>query len=82
MRADDEQVWFLPSSEFGDALVVGVNLSAVEGENFFLCAQDEGHLGLTVDGAGVIEGVAAVQYPAVAGVDGDGGVAAGVSGHG
>jgi len=62
--------------------MVGVNLLAVEGDEFFLCAQDERNSGLTVEGAWVVEGVPAVQYPAVTGFDSDRGVAAGVAWHG
>lgn len=81
MRAQDEEVGFLPLVQFGKALVVGLYLLAIEGKQGFLGAQDEWDVGLPVDRAGVVERVAAVKDPAVSGIHGDGGVASGVAWH-
>ena len=49
-------------------------------EECFSCPHDRGYAGTAVEGATVVERVASVQQPPVTGVNGDGCVAAGVTG--
>lgn len=82
MSTHNEQVGFLTAIELGDAFLVGAQLFSIERGQHLLDAQQSRHLRVPVDGAGMIESVAAVQDPTVPGVDRYRGVAAGMARHG
>lgn len=67
--------------EFDDSGLVVAQLVAVIRQQLFLGPHHEGHPEPAIEGAAMIEGVAAVQNPAVTGIDSYRGVPAGVTGH-
>ena len=81
MRVDDDQIWIGASMQLGQAGVVAVYLFPVEGDQVFLCCEHPRYPGVAVEGAAVVEGVAGVQNPPVAGVDRDARMPAGMSGQ-
>lgn len=71
----------MASMEFDDSGLVVAQLVAVIRQQLFLGPHHEGHPEPAIEGAAMIEGVAAVQNPAVTGIDSYRGVPAGVTGH-
>lgn len=80
MSRDDEQVGLRFPVEFGQAGVVVAHPLSIECDRRLHCPQATRHVGV-LQRAVVVEGVTAVQHPAVAGVDGDACMTAGMTGQ-
>jgi len=66
--------------KFGKAAVIIPDFFRVVSDECFSGAQDGGHAAMAVEGAVVVEGVARVQQPSAAGINGDRCVPASVTG--
>ncbi len=82
MRAHNEQVGFPATVEFGEPFAVGPQLLTIECEQRVLSPQHSWHPRAAVNRAEIVEGVTAVQDPAVARVYRNRSVAAGMARHG
>jgi len=80
VRADDAEGGVGTLVEFGEAGVVVPDFFQVVREECFSCTHDRGYAAMAVEGATVVERVASVQQPSVTGINGNGCVAAGVTG--
>jgi hypothetical protein len=80
MSRHDKQVGLRLPVEFGEASVVVAHPLSIECDRCLHCPQATRHVSV-LQRAVVIEGVTAVQHPAVTGVDGDACVTAGMVGQ-
>jgi NADPH:quinone reductase-like Zn-dependent oxidoreductase len=77
----DQQVRVLALIELGETSMIGQHRLSFERHEGLHRRQRPRHRGPAVEGAVVIERIAGVQHPAMAGIDGHAGVAAGVAGQ-
>jgi hypothetical protein len=77
--ANDDEGGVGTPVEFGESGVIVPDFFHVVSEQYLSCAQDGGHAAMAIEGAAVVEGVADVQKPSVASINGYGCVPAGVT---